>query len=175
MVNDLHDKDDGPKKDRNEENKKPQNKKMFTVFELDNEEYAIEIDMMNEIIKDVNISNVPGSSKNVLGATNLRGEIIPVIDLKKILGLEKTGEEVQNTIIIHIDEKKWAAPVDKIKDIVSPNTDQLVDPSKITNLDGRRLRWIIRLEKGRSVRVINAQKLLEEEVKDVDIESEQKE
>ncbi|MFW5946180.1 MAG: chemotaxis protein CheW [Candidatus Natronoplasma sp.] len=143
--------------------------KLFTVFDLEGEEYGLGVDLMDEIVRDVEISRIPRSPDNMLGATNLRGEVIPVIDLKKILGLGETEKEAKDTIIIQIGEKKLAAPVDRVKDIVSSGEDQLIDPAKITNLDDSKLRWILRLEKGRSVRVINVKKLFEKEIKKIDM------
>lgn len=164
--------DERTQKNKTEPTASPKNEKLFTVFDLEGEEYGLEVDMMDEIVRDVEISRVPGSSEQVIGATNLRGEVIPVIDLKTILGLGENRDEVQDTIIIQIDQKKLAAPVDRVKDIISPEEDQLIDPTDITNLDDRRLRWIIRLETGRSVRVINVKKVVEKEIKNLDIDTE---
>lgn len=146
-----------------------QNEKLFTVFDLEGEEYGIAVDMMDEIVRDVDISRIPGSPDNVLGAANLRGEVIPVVDLKKTLTLAETGGEVSDTMIVQMDEKKFAAPVDRLKDIVSAEKDQLIDPSDITNLDDKRLKWIIRLENGRSIRVVNVRKLVENEIGKIEI------
>lgn len=146
---------------------------LFTVFDLEGEEYGIGVDMMDEIVRDVDISRIPGSPDNVLGATNLRGEVIPVIDMKKILGLGKTGDEVGDTMIADMDGEKYAAPVDKLKDIVSAEKEQLVDPSNITNLDDKRLRWIIKLDDGRSIRVVNVRKIIDKEIGNIEIQSEE--
>jgi len=149
---------------------KEQNEKLFTVFDLEGEEYGISVDMMDEIVRDVDISRIPGSPENVLGATNLRGEVIPVIDLKNLLSLGRTSDEVQDTMIVQMKEQKFAAPVDRLKDIVSTKKEQLVDPSNITNLDDEKLKWIIRLEGTRSIRVVNIRKLAKE-VGNLDIQT----
>lgn len=146
-----------------------ENENLFTVFDLEGEEYGISVNLMDEIVRDVEISRVPGSPDKVLGATNLRGEVIPVIDLKKTLSLGQSGDEVKETMIVEICDKKFAAPVDRLKDIISAKKDQLVDPSDITNLDDKRLQWIIKRENGRSIRIVNVQKIIENYIGDIDI------
>ena len=73
-------------------------------------------------------------------------------------------------MIVQMKEQKFAAPVDRLKDIVSTKKEQLVDPSNITNLDDEKLKWIIRLEGTRSIRVVNIRKLAKE-VGNLDIQT----
>jgi len=164
MKKEVKSKEKSSIEEKKEENSNQQDENLFTVFDLEGEEYGVEIDMMNEIIRDLDISRIPGSSDDVLGAVNLRGEVIPVIDLKKILDIGSTGDEVKETMIIQINERRFAAPVDRLKDIVSSEKDQLVDPSDITNLDDKRLKWIMKLETGRTIRVLNIRNLVDNEI-----------
>jgi len=164
MKKEVKSKEKSSIEEKKEENSNQQDENLFTVFDLEGEEYGVEIDMMNEIIRDLDISRIPGSSDDVLGAVNLRGEVIPVIDLKKILDIGSTGDEVKETMIIQINERRFAAPVDRLKDIVSSQKDQLVDPSDITNLDDKRLKWIMKLETGRTIRVLNIRNLVDNEI-----------
>lgn len=164
MKKEVKSKEKSSIEEKKEEDSNQQDENLFTVFDLEGEEYGVEIDMMNEIIRDLDISRIPGSSDDVLGAVNLRGEVIPVIDLKKILDIGSTGDEVKETMIIQINERRFAAPVDRLKDIVSSQKDQLVDPSDITNLDDKRLKWIMKLETGRTIRVLNIRNLVDNEI-----------
>ncbi len=164
MKKEVKSKEKSSIEEKKEEDSNQQDENLFTVFDLEGEEYGVEIDMMNEIIRDLDISRIPGSSDDVLGAVNLRGEVIPVIDLKKILDIGSTGDEVKETMIIQINERRFAAPVDRLKDIVSSEKDQLVDPSDITNLDDKRLKWIMKLETGRTIRVLNIRNLVDNEI-----------
>ncbi|MHB8136577.1 MAG: chemotaxis protein CheW, partial [Anaerolineaceae bacterium] len=71
----------------------------MVVFKLSNEEFAVEVSSVEAIIKLQAITKVPHAPAHVVGVTNLRGNIVPVIDLKKRLSLPAT-ENSQDTRII---------------------------------------------------------------------------
>lgn len=58
-------------------------KKQIVIFQLSGEEYAVDITHSRQIIKLSKITPVPNTPDYVRGVINLRGQIIPVIDLKK--------------------------------------------------------------------------------------------
>ena len=60
-------------------------------FKLNNEEYALEIENVQEIIKKVKTTRVPRSRKYVSGVINLRGIIVPIIDLKYRFSMSEQG------------------------------------------------------------------------------------
>ena len=64
----------------------------FLAFSLVGETYAVPIDQVREILKVPAITEVPRAKKNVLGVMNVRGEMIPVYDVKARLGLAERGE-----------------------------------------------------------------------------------
>ncbi|MBZ4653329.1 MAG: cheW2 [Peptococcaceae bacterium] len=74
----------------------------FVVFKLHTEEYGVDIKNVQEIVHMQEITRVPQSSEFVEGIINLRGRIIPVVDLKKRFYGVKT-ETGDNTRIIVID------------------------------------------------------------------------
>ena len=57
------------------------------TFLLGNEEYAIAVTEVREIVGPLPVTPVPGTASHVLGVINLRGKVIPVIDLRLRLGL----------------------------------------------------------------------------------------
>lgn len=59
----------------------------FLAFILENETYAVAIGMVREIVKVPLLTEVPRGSKDLLGVMNLRGEVLPVYDVKHRLGL----------------------------------------------------------------------------------------
>ena len=74
----------------------------FLTFELGGEEYGVEILKVKEIIGIMNITSVPQTPHYVKGVINLRGKVIPVIDLRLKFGME-THEYDERTCIIVID------------------------------------------------------------------------
>ena len=69
-------------------------------FKLNEEEYALEISNVQEIIKIPVITRVPRAKNYILGVVNLRGIVIPVIDLNIRFGKGKTGEIDKKRVII---------------------------------------------------------------------------
>jgi purine-binding chemotaxis protein CheW len=72
----------------------------YLSFLLDNEEYGLEILKVREIIGYMDITSVPRTPEHVLGVINLRGQVIPVIDLRLKFGLEKVDVTSQTCIIV---------------------------------------------------------------------------
>ncbi len=75
-------------------------KDKYLTFALANEEYGIEILKVREIIRYADITTVPRTPNYVKGVINLRGRIIPVIDLRAKFGLEKVNITKETCIII---------------------------------------------------------------------------
>lgn len=74
----------------------------LVVFQLAGETYGIDISSVHEIIRMQTITQVPRTPEFVEGVINLRGKIVPVIDLHKRFGLP-VGEETQNSRIMVVE------------------------------------------------------------------------
>lgn len=144
---------------------------LYITFELTGEKYGVPADFMDEIVKEVDIFNIPGSSREVIGATEIRDEVLPILDLKRCLDLGTTEDGWEEVLLIDLDEESFALPVDKLDDIISPGEDQMIQPSAITNLDDNKLKLIINLSENESVRVLDIEKLISENLEDIHIES----
>ncbi|MFW6196632.1 MAG: chemotaxis protein CheW, partial [Thermoplasmatota archaeon] len=120
------------------------NDNLFTVFKLNGEDYGIPVDVTDEIIKDIELFNIPGSSEYVLGAAHIRGEVIPVVNLKKCMGIGNTTEW-NEVLLVENDDNKFALPVDNLENMVTPKEENIVDPDKITNLKDKQIKWLIRM------------------------------
>jgi len=71
----------------------------YMTFQLAREEYGLEILKVREIIGLMEIGRVPRTREFVLGVVNLRGKVIPVVDLRLRFGMER-GEATDQTVII---------------------------------------------------------------------------
>lgn len=76
--------------------------KQLVVFKLHNEEFGVEITDVREIVKVGHITRLPHVADYIEGVTNLRGEVIPVISLRKRFGLE-AQDNTQDTRIIMLE------------------------------------------------------------------------
>ncbi len=91
----------------------------FVVFKLGNEEYGVPIIQVKEINRLTATTKVPRSPKFVEGIINLRGQIIPIIDLKKRFDLpltEYTGEA--RIIVIQVGSHVFGAVVDSVSEVL---------------------------------------------------------
>jgi purine-binding chemotaxis protein CheW len=100
------------------------------TFTLAREEYAFRIEDLQEIVKPQRITKIPKSEPHLLGITSLRGKIIPVIDLKKILSLEgaATGDVSKQKIAILKGPKGTIGVViDRVVGVIRPSVSQIVE------------------------------------------------
>jgi purine-binding chemotaxis protein CheW len=72
----------------------------FLVFQLGSEEFAIRVLSVREIIRMQDITRVPSTPPHVKGVINLRGKVIPVMDLRMKLGFPETGYDERTCIVI---------------------------------------------------------------------------
>ncbi len=74
----------------------------MVIFDLASEQYGVDISDVREIMRMQNITRVPGVSSFVEGVINLRGKVLPVVDLRKRLGLP-LSEHTKDSRIVVID------------------------------------------------------------------------
>ena len=76
------------------------NENQYVIFKLSDEFYAIKIDTVETIERDMEITRVPKTQGYVRGVINLRGEIVPVIDLRSRLALAMKQADSETRIIV---------------------------------------------------------------------------
>ena len=76
--------------------------RQLVVFDLAAESYGVDIGTVREIIRVQEITHVPNAPDFVEGVINLRGKVIPVVDLRKRFGLE-VGEQTAESRIVVVD------------------------------------------------------------------------
>lgn len=90
----------------------------LVIFELDKEEYAVEIKDLQEIIKIPEITPVPNAPDFIPGIFNLRGRIVVVVDLEKRFNLKRENETKESNIIIaEVEGNSYGVVVDNVKEI----------------------------------------------------------
>lgn len=96
------------------------------VFELGEEQFGVDIFRVNEIIRLPEVTQIPKTDPNLMGLVNLRGENIPVIDLKGRLGLAG-GETTDRARIIVIEGETGHTGilVDQVQEVITLKGDQI--------------------------------------------------
>ena len=102
------------------------NSKQYVVFTLDEDEYAIDIQRVVEIVTPTVITRVPKAPSYIRGVINLRGEIIPVMGLRERFNLpqEKESEEVR-IMIFKVNEASIGAFVDSVLEVITLANEQI--------------------------------------------------
>jgi purine-binding chemotaxis protein CheW len=100
--------------------------RQYVVFKLGEEEYGIEILMVQEIIRPIKTTKLPNSPDYVLGITNLRGNVIPIVDLKQRFNLP-ISKETEGTRIIVVKQGNNAVGiyVDQVQEVVHINDKEI--------------------------------------------------
>ncbi|HNZ27235.1 MAG TPA: chemotaxis protein CheW [Spirochaetota bacterium] len=105
------------------------NERQLILFNLGKGSYGIPIENVFEIKKMEEITVVPKAPKFIEGVINLRGNVVPVVDLRKRFGMEKS-EITKRTkiIIVEIGKRQFGLVVDSVAEVVSLSNEQ-IEPS----------------------------------------------
>ncbi|MFZ4450528.1 chemotaxis protein CheW [Salibacterium aidingense] len=89
------------------------------VFQLKEEEYAIEVDHVQSIERMQSVTRIPGVEAYIIGVMNLRGVITPVIDLRKRFGIESQSyDEATRILVLKKDNNEIGFIVDGANDVM---------------------------------------------------------
>ena len=92
----------------------------YIVVKIGNEQYGIDIQYIDNIVRNQKITRVPKAQPYFKGVINLRGEIIPVMSIRLRLGLEDDEfTDKTRIIIIKIDSSTIGVVVDQVKEVVT--------------------------------------------------------
>ena len=98
----------------------------LVVFTLANETYGIAISTVNEIIRMQDITEVPRTPDFVEGVINLRGRIVPVIDLRKRFGLEAAeATQASRIMVVELQGLTVGMIVDSVSEVLRLPTDSI--------------------------------------------------
>jgi purine-binding chemotaxis protein CheW len=126
----------------------------YMTFKLANEEYGLEILKVRELIGLMEITRVPGSPDFVCGVINLRGKVIPVVDLRLKFGMTATQATDQTVIIVvqlafRNGSITMGVLVDEVLEVLNINAGQIEPPPSFgsTSLDAEFILGVGKAEK----------------------------
>lgn len=100
-------------------------------FQLDGQHYAVLLSQVSEVIRDATPTPVPGAADDLLGICHLRGNIVPVMDGRRRLGLNHAmaadPASVRIVVFAH-DAHRVGLRVDAVGDLLQPNVDAIELP-----------------------------------------------
>lgn len=140
-------------------------KRQMMIFKIGSEEFALDIMETKEVVVMRSITPVPETESYVEGVMNLRGNLVPVLDLRKRLrssGLSDTSEK--RIIVSYIDGRLVGLIVDAASEVIRVG-DRMIEPVPdiITEMGVEYITGIINLD-GRFITMIDLRKALTEEI-----------
>jgi len=110
----------------------------YLAFWLAKEEFAVPVGRVREIIPVQEITPVPQAPFYVLGVINLRGKVVPVMDLRLRLGVAREGADVRACIVVmQPDPSRGRSPigvvVDGVSEVLQIQPGELEDTASLTN------------------------------------------
>ncbi|OQA66413.1 MAG: purine-binding chemotaxis protein [Candidatus Diapherotrites archaeon ADurb.Bin253] len=134
------------------------------VFALDNSYYGVHILKVQEIIKMTEITKLPNTPNFIEGVVNLRGKIIPVMDLRKRFGLESIKiDDSWKILILKDEEMQFGVMVDQISEVEKvPVSIIEVPPKVVSGVNGKFINGIAKTEKKLLI-LLDIDKILNEE------------
>ncbi len=126
----------------------------YLTFTLGNEEYGIEIKNVTEIIGIQNITDLPDMPNYVKGVINLRGKVIPVVDVRLRFGFEERKYDERTCIVVvNINNMAVGLIVDSVSEVIDIPADHIEPPPKVNK--GESSRFIQGLGKvGEEVKIL---------------------
>lgn len=118
------------------------------VFEINQVNYGIEVGQVQTIIKPQPVYLVPGTADYLKGLTNLRGEVVPVIDLRTRFDLpEKEIDKDTRFMVIKVNDIMASLVVDKVNGVKTISTSLIEKPSGVVlDINNRYLTGMARLD-----------------------------
>jgi purine-binding chemotaxis protein CheW len=113
----------------------------YLTFRLDEEVFALDIAQVREVLDYTNITRVPRTPEFMRGVINLRGSVVPVVDMRLKFGMTKTEQTVNTCIIIAEisidgDTTVLGALADSVQEVIELSAEQIEPAPRI----GTRLR-----------------------------------
>jgi purine-binding chemotaxis protein CheW len=102
-------------------------------FKILEQEYAISIENIESVVDMTDITQVPNAKYFIEGLINLRGRIVPIIDLAKILEIKLSEDhKYENILVLKINEEEIGMLVDEVENVLT------IDPSKLEKIQSKK-------------------------------------
>lgn len=120
----------------------------LVVFRLGSEEYGVDIHQVREIIRVPSITRVPRAKDFIEGIFNLRGGVIPVLNLRRRLGFADVDvSEDERVVVAEIGEHIVGMRVDGVSEVLGVERSQVAPPSPyIVSVDSEYISGIVKLD-----------------------------
>ena len=128
----------------------------LVTFILGQESFGIDIMNVQEIIRIPSITFVPQAPSYVEGVTNLRGEILPVLDTRVKFGMEQAECDVSSrVIVIDVQGKKVGLSVDEVSEVLRVDSNRIeATPAIAAGIDMSTISGVVKINDGKKLVMI---------------------
>jgi purine-binding chemotaxis protein CheW len=111
--------------------------KQYVVFRLMGQHYAAAIDVVREVTYQMPVTRLPNTPPFVEGVIDLRGEILPVVDLRTRLGLPAEHQGETRLMILNLGERSVALKVDGVDQVQTLRDEEITPPDAQVTVVGQ--------------------------------------
>lgn len=134
-------------------------------FTIAGEQYAIDIMKIREIIRPLKITPLPKAPDFIEGIVNLRGTVIPVIEMRKRFGLDVERDFEPRMIIVKVEDTAIGVTVDHVSDVIRiPVSDIQPPPKMIKGIESEYVEGVVKYS-GDLIILLNIDRILSTEEK----------
>jgi len=136
---------------------------MYLTFDLAGEGYGLEIRYVTEIIGIQKVTNVPDMPEHVIGVLNLRGKVIPIIDVRLRFNLSlREYDERTCIIVVNVNDNPVGLVVDQVSEVVDISQGDIEPPPATGKNRGHYIQGLGKI--GEKVKILlNVEALVEED------------
>lgn len=102
----------------------------FSIFVLAEKVFGIELVNVIEVITRPKISKVPKAPKHIIGVFNLRGTILTLFEINKIIGIDEQSSNENMVLIVENNNQKMGILVEKVMDVINIDESEIQLPSR---------------------------------------------
>ncbi len=121
----------------------------IVCFKIGTEEYGINILQVQEILKVPKITKLPKSKSHVLGVIDLRGKVIPIIDLGNKFGIIADLSSSSRAIVVDINGKQVGLAIDSVSHVTKVDSSDVEPPPPVVKgISGKYIVGVAKLKTG---------------------------
>ena len=127
----------------------------IVVFKLGKQMWGIDLKYVREVVRVKQYTIVPTTTEYVLGVFNLRGQIVPLLDISKILNVKRESSET--AIILNYNEEAVGFSVDNVVGVISVSDNEMLPPPTEA---GDYVKGVLRRD-GELISILDTERVLE--------------
>ncbi|MCD6114134.1 MAG: chemotaxis protein CheW [Thermoprotei archaeon] len=125
------------------------------MFKLGKQMWGIDLKYVREVVRVKQYTIVPTTTEYVLGVFNLRGQIVPLLDISKILNVKRESSET--AIILNYNEEAVGFSVDNVVGVISVSDNEMLPPPTEA---GDYVKGVLRRD-GELISILDTERVLE--------------